>query len=100
MPVVSATDGRSDAGIDLRRIDGGGSTRDEMIETGMYNACCGGDSYQALWKGRRYEVGQRIGSGGNARDPGRCLRIYYFCEPDPQQTAIDHFPAHRHTSAT
>lgn len=84
----------------LRRINGGGSTRDEMIETGVYNAYCGGDSYQTLWQGRRYEVDQHIKNGGNARDPKRCLRIYYFWEPDLQQTVIDHLPAHRHTSGT
>lgn len=84
----------------LRRINGGGSTRDEMIETGVYNAYCGGDTYQTLWQGRRYEVDQHIKNGGNARDPKRCLRIYYFWEPDLQKTVIDHLPAHRHTSAT
>jgi hypothetical protein len=71
-----------------------------MIETGVYNAYCGGDTYQTLWQGRRHEVDQHIKNGGNARDPKRCLRIYYFWEPDLQKTVIDHLPAHRHTSAT
>lgn len=82
------------------RLTGGGSTREEWIETGVKNAYCGGDMYKMLWKGRRYEVDQHIKNGGNVRDPRRCLRIYYFREPDIQQTVIDHLPAHRQTSAT
>ena len=39
-------------------------------------------------------------NGGNVRDPKRCLRIYYFWEPDTQRTVIDHLPAHRRTGAT
>lgn len=84
----------------LRRLNGGGSTRDEVIEPGILNAYCGGDTYETVWQGRRYEVDQHVKNGGNARDPKRCLRIYYFWEPDLQQTVIDHLPAHRHTSAT
>lgn len=84
----------------LRRINGGGSTRDETIENGVYNAYCGGDTYQTLWQGRRYAVDQHVKNGGNTHDPKRCLRIYYFWEPDLQQTVIDHLTAHRHTSAT
>jgi hypothetical protein len=84
----------------LRRLNGGGSTRDEMIEAGVFNAPCGGDTYHTMWQGRRYEVDQHIKSGGNTHDPTRCLRIYYFWEPDLQQTVIDHLPAHRHTSAS
>jgi len=83
-----------------RRLTGGGSTRDELIETGIYNAYCGGDTYRTLWQGRRYDVDQHVKNGGNVRDPRRCLRIYYFWEPDLQQTVIDHLPSHRHTSAT
>lgn len=82
-----------------RRLDGGGSTRDEVIEPGISNAYCGGDTYETVWQGRRYEVDQHI-KNGNSRNPKKCLRIYYFWEPDLQQTIIDHLPAHRHTSAT
>lgn len=83
-----------------RRMNGGGTTRDEEIEPGIRNAFCGGDSYEISWQGRRYQVDQHVKTGGNTRDPKRCLRIYYFWEPDQQQTVIDHLPAHRHTSAT
>ncbi|SIS67465.1 hypothetical protein [Phaeovulum vinaykumarii] len=83
-----------------RRLGGGGSTRDELIETGIYNAYCGGDAYKTLWQGRRYEVDQHVKNGGNLRDPRRCLRIYYFWAPEDQRTVIDHLPTHRPTSAT
>lgn len=83
-----------------RRLSGGGSTRDEVIESGIINAYCGGDTYQIYWKNRRYEVDQHVKTSGNTRDPKRCLRIYYFWEPDLQQTVIDHLPSHRVTSAT
>lgn len=83
-----------------RRLNGGGSTRDEVIESGILNAYCGGDTYETIWQGRRYEVDQHVKNGGNSHDPKRCLRIYYFWEPDLKQTIIDHLPAHRRTSAT
>lgn len=84
----------------FRRIKGGGSTRDETIESGIVNAYCGGDTYQTFWQGRRYDVDQHVKNGGNVRDPRRCLRIYYFWEPDLQQTIVDHIPSHRTTSAS
>lgn len=83
-----------------RRIEGGGTTKDEVIEPGIVNAYCGGDTYQTWWQGRRYDVDQHVKNGGNVRDPRRCLRIYYFWEPDLQQTVIDYLPAHRDTGAT
>lgn len=83
-----------------RRVNGGGSLRDVSVENGVLNSPCGGDSYDAHWQGRRYEVDWHIKNGGNGRDPKRCLRIYYFWEPDTQQTVIDYLPGHRRTSAT
>lgn len=83
-----------------RRINGGGSLRDVQVEDGILNSPCGGDTYAADWKGRRYEVDWHVKTGGNVRDPKRCLRIYYFWEPETQQTVIDHLPSHRRTSAT
>lgn len=83
-----------------RRVNGGGSLRDEQLENGILNSPCGGDTYTADWKGRRYDVDWHIKNGGNVRDPRRCLRIYYFWEPETQQTVIDCLPAHRRTSAT
>lgn len=83
-----------------RRINGGGSLRYDYVENGILNSPCGGDTYSADWKGRRYEVDWHVKNGGNVRDPKRCLRIYYFWEADTQQTIIDHLPSHRRTSAT
>ena len=83
-----------------RRVNGGGSLRDAQVENGILNSPCGGDTYAADWKGRRYEVDWHIKTGGNVRDPKRCLRIYYFWEPETLQTVVDHLPSHRRTSAT
>ena len=83
-----------------RRLEGGGSLRDERVENGVINAFCGSDVYPADWRGRRYDVDQHIKSSSNTRDPRRCLRIYYFWEPDAQITVIDHLPSHRRTSAS
>jgi hypothetical protein len=83
-----------------RRINGGGTIRDEQVEAGVINSLCGGDTYETFWQGRRYEVDQHIKSGGNTHDPKRCLRIYYFWEPDQQQTVVDHLPSHRLTNAS
>lgn len=80
-----------------RRINGGGPLRDENIENGILNAPCGGDTYRTSWKGRSYDVEWHVKNGGNARDPKRCLRIYYFWEQELQQTVIDALPAHRRT---
>ena len=57
----------------------------------------GGDTYSTGWKGRRYDVDWHIKTNGNSRDPKRCLRIYYFWEPETNQTIIDHLPSHRKT---
>jgi len=83
-----------------RRVNGGGSLKDAHIEVGILNSPCGGDTYTADWKGRRYDVDWHVKSGGNTRDPKRCLRIYYFWEPETEQTVIDHLPSHRRTGAT
>ena len=82
------------------RQTGGGSLRDMPVEGGILNSPCGGDTYRAEWKGRSYDVDWHVKTGGNSRDPKRCLRLYYFWEPELQQTVIDHLPSHRHTSAT
>ncbi|MFC3182539.1 hypothetical protein [Cypionkella sinensis] len=82
------------------RQAGGGSLRDMPVESGILNSPCGGDTYRAEWKGRSYDLDWHVKTGGNSRDPKRCLRIYYFWEPELQQTVIDHLPSHRHTNAT
>lgn len=82
------------------RVNGGESLRDVPLEEGVRNAPCGGDAYKINWKDRPYTVDWHIKTGGNSRNPKKCLRIYYFWEKDTQQTVIDHLPSHRTTSAS
>ena len=84
-----------------RRIAGGeGSLRDEMVEDGVRNAHCGSDQFDLDWQGQRQTADWHIKSGGNTRDPKRCLRIYYFWHEPTQQVVIAEMPAHRRTAAT
>ena len=83
-----------------RRLHGGGDLANEQVENGIWNSLCGGDRYSTDWRGRRHDVNWHIKSGGNTRNPKRCLRIYYFWEPELMQTVIDHLPTHRKTRAT
>lgn len=83
-----------------RRIDGGGSLRDCQVENGVRNSPCGGDTYKTNWRGRPYDVDWHVKNGGNTRDPKKCLRIYYFWEPEACLTVIDHLPGHIKTGAT
>ena len=39
-------------------------------------------------------------SGGNTRDPSRCLRIYYCFDEQTQQIIVSDMPAHRRTAAS
>lgn len=82
------------------RTVGGRSLRDAILEEGVRNTLSGGDEYPILWQNRSYVVDWHIKSGGNTRDPTRCLRIYYFWEPDTRQVIIDHLPSHRTTGAS
>jgi len=90
-----ANDGRK------RRIEGGeGSLGELVIAEGIRNSHCGGDQFDIEWQGQRHAVDWHIKSGGNTRDPRRCLRIYYFWDPATQQMVVAEMPAHRRTSAT
>ncbi|MBK0401221.1 hypothetical protein H0I76_18635 [Limibaculum sp. M0105] len=89
-----ATEARS------RLMDGGGSLRDAAIEEGVRNTLCGGDEYNTHWHGQKRLVDWHVKNGGNTRAPERCLRIYYFWEPETQQIVIDHLPSHRVTAAS
>lgn len=89
-----ATEGRD------KRIHGGGKMGDDSVIEGVVNARCGGDAYTIDWHGRSYDVDSHIKSGGNTRNPKRCLRIYYFWEPETKLIVIDHLPAHKKTGMT
>lgn len=83
-----------------RRVEGGGSLDNIQVEKGIRNTPCNGDTYSIMWKGRSYDVDWHIKNGGNTRNPERCLRIYYFWEPELKLTVIDHLPSHRKTGMT
>lgn len=83
------------------RINGAeGDFVDFVLEPGVRNSACGGDEFDLSWQGRRYTADWHIKNGGNTRDPQRCLRIYYFWEPETQQVVVAELPEHRRTSAT
>lgn len=71
------------------------AANNEILEAGVTNARCGGDSYPVTWQGQSYEVEWHI-KNGNSRAPERCLRIYYFW--DGEQVVVTHMPSHRKTS--
>lgn len=84
-----------------QRINGGeGSINNLAIFDGVMNASCGSDTYEFDWNGRRLSADWHIKSGGNTRDPARCLRIYYCFDPQTQQIIVSDMPAHRRTAAT
>lgn len=81
-------------------INGGGSINNKRIMDGIQNASCGKDIFEFDWDGRRLLADWHIKSGGNTRDPTRCLRIYYCFDPQTQQIVVADMPAHRRTGAT
>jgi hypothetical protein len=83
-----------------RRINGGGSLANIAIEQGIENAPCGADTFRFDFHGGRLEADWHVKSGGNTRDPIRCLRIYYAWDEVMQQIVVADMPAHRRTSAT
>lgn len=70
------------------------------IEGGLRNDQCGADAFECLWQGKRFNVKWHIKSGGNTRDPSRCLRIYYFWDDASERVVIASMPAHIRTGAT
>lgn len=83
-----------------RRLAGGGSIAEEPVEDGVRNAACGGDAYDFDWRGERLTADWHIKSGGNTRDPKRCLRVYYTWDATSQQIIVADMPAHRRTDAS
>lgn len=83
-----------------RRLAGGDGDLRIPLESGIQNDQCGADSFQFDWRGRRTDVEWHIKTGGNTRDPSRCLRIYYFWDDANQQVIVASMPAHIHTGAT
>jgi hypothetical protein len=83
-----------------RRLDGGGELQDQIVEEGVRNAHCGSDEFDFDWQGLRYTADWHIKSGGNTRDPKRCLRIYYGWDESTRQILIADMPGHRRTEAS
>lgn len=83
-----------------RRLDGGGSLDDAVVEPGIRNAPCGADAFPFDFDGRRLTADWHIKNGGNTRDPERCLRIYYAWDEQTRQIVVADMPAHRVTGAT
>jgi len=65
------------------------------IAESVFNAPCGGDTFDCSWSGENHSVDWHIKVGGNTRDPRRCLRIYYFWDQDTQQVVVASMPGHR-----
>ena len=84
---------------DQRRGGGEGDLR-VSIEEGIPNDRCGADAFLFKWKDQNREVNWHIKSGGNTRDPRRCLRIYYFWDEIKRQVIVVSMPAHIRTAAT
>jgi hypothetical protein len=83
-----------------RRMNGGGSLANKPIEQGIENAPCGADTFKFEFHGDRLDADWHVKSGGNTRDPARCLRIYYTWDQTTQQIIVADMPAHRRTGAT
>lgn len=83
-----------------RRLIGGGSVSEEVIEDAVRNSACGGDEYEFTFQGRKLTADWHVKSGGNTHDPARCLRIYYCWDPQSRLIVISDMPAHRTTGAS
>ena len=59
------------------RMCGGGTTRNTTILPGIENALCGDHTFRFEWQQRFLLADWHVKTGGNSRDPRRCLRIYY-----------------------
>ncbi len=66
------------------RLEGTGNSLQGPVPagSGVRNDRSGGDSFEFDWQGKRLRADWHIKSGGNTRDPARCLRIYYCWHED------------------
>ena len=86
------------------RLEGAGNSLQGPVPagSGVRNDRCGGDSFEFDWQGKRLQADWHIKSGGNTRDPARCLRIYYCWHEDDSggQVVVADMPAHVRSRAT
>ncbi len=83
-----------------RRIHGGGSMLDFVIESGIKNSPCGGDAFTFEFRGEKLNADWHIKNGGNTHDPKRCLRIYYTWDSRSNQVVVANMPAHCKTAVS
>lgn len=82
------------------RLEGGSGDLRKPVCEGVKNDRCGADSFDFQWNDRKRRVEWHVKNGGNTRDPGRCLRIYYFWDDDQKNVVIVSMPAHIRNGAT
>ncbi len=86
------------------RLEGSGNGLQGPVPAGseVRNDRCGGDSFEFDWQGKRLRADWHIKSGGNTRDPARCLRIYYCWHEngDGGQVVVGDMPAHVRSRVT
>ena len=86
------------------RLEGSGNGLQGPVPagSGVRNDRCGGDSFEFDWHGKRLRADWHIKSGGNTRDPARCLRIYYCWHEDGDggQVVVGDMPAHVRSRVT
>ena len=58
------------------------------VGSGFRNERCGGDSFDFAWQGKRIQADWHVKSGGNSRNPERCLRIYYCWHEDREGALV------------
>ena len=81
------------------RISGRGDDLRGSLPRGsnISNERCGSHSFDFDWQGQARKVEWHL-RRGNSHDPRRCLRIYYFWDPDLQRVVVASMPSHRVTS--
>ena len=62
--------------------------------SGFHNERCGGDAFEFSLDGQRRTADWHVKNGGNSRDPGRCLRIYYCWDEESSRVLIGDMPGH------
>ncbi|MCA3647714.1 MAG: hypothetical protein IOC54_18140 [Methylobacterium sp.] len=85
--------------LEIRR-NGGGALANISIFEGIENAPCGTDAFDFVIGSTKLTADWHIKTGGNTRDPVRCLRIYYSYDVQNDRIVIADLPAHRRSSAT
>lgn len=66
--------------------------RIDHIGNGVVNRPCDADCIECNWGGQNRRVEWCLQCGADARDPRRCLRIYYFWDDDTQRVVVASMP--------